>query len=188
MTAAATAALGLADHAGKLVDLSDSIGITVTGLQALQEAASQVGVSEEQLSTQLEKFSAVLGNLRDSNKGTIETFDRLGEGFAQQVANATSFEEALNLVYAQVNKLDTAAKSAALKELFGKGATGQGRIAQLISDAQGIQGFLAQMDKAGILTRKQAEEFDKLGDAITPRSRLPGWSSPRRLRDQRSRT
>src|SRR5262245_43450116 len=166
--AAATAALDLAEKAGKLRDLSDSLGLTTAQIQGLQHAASQVGVSDEQLTTGLEKFASVLGNLRDNNKGAIESFEKLGSGMAQQVASATTFREALDLVFNAMNKLDPAAKALVGGELFGRGGrTGFGRIADEAQKAGGsINDLVKALNPLDVLTRKEIEQFDDLGDAI----------------------
>ena len=171
--AAAVAALDLADKAGKLVDLSDTIGVTVVQLQALELAGAQVGLSADQVSGGLEKFGATLGSLRDSSKGTIEVFERLGEGFAQQVANATSVGDAFDLVANKLNSVDVVTRRLAEKEIFGKGGAGFGRLAAEVQKAGGsIDDLVSKMNPLDVITRKQAESWDRLGDSINENMKL----------------
>lgn len=166
---AAESALKLADEAGKLGDTADTIGTTVENLRALQLIGGEVGVESEKLTTGLEKFSGILGQVRDGAKGATDSFNNLSPGLADNVRNAKTFDEALQLVFTGLKNADTAAASLAARELFGKGGAGFARIAGAVEDVTKLGSTLNKLD---VITTTQAKTWDQLGDSIARNMKL----------------
>lgn len=164
--AAGEAAKALAQHAGELVDLSDTIGVSVEKIQALQLGAAQVGISSEQLSTGLERFTASLDSIRKGAGGAFEAVERMSPALAKQVQAAKTVASALDLVFKALGQVDTAERAAAAKEIFGRGGIGMTRLAALTEAAGGVEQYTASMHEADRITAAQAKRLDELGDTI----------------------
>jgi hypothetical protein len=168
---AASASLQLAEDMGKLADTAETIGITVEQLRALQLAAGEVGVSSEQLDTNLTKFTSVLGQVRDGSQSAYDSFNRLGAGLGDSVRSAKNEEQALNLVFEALRKADTASAALGARELFGKSGSGMVRLANATTT---IQALADSMNKLDIVTGTQAKTWDDLGDRINKNMSLAG--------------
>ncbi len=168
---AAKESLQFANDMGKLADTAETIGITVEQLRALQLAAGEVGVSSEQLDTNLTKFTSVLGQVRDGSKSAYDSFNRLGAGLGDSVRSAKTEEEALNKVFEALRKADTASAALGARELFGKGGAGMVRLANATTT---IQDLADSMNKLDIITGTQAKTWDDLGDRINKNMSLAG--------------
>lgn len=164
---AANEALKFADTAGKLVDLSDTTGLTVVQLQGLEAAAAQVGISWEQLTTATERFAVSMGKLNEADKGTVEALERLGQGTAQQVGSLTTMSDRLDAVFQALTKVDAASAALSAKELFGKAGVSIVRLAKATVEAGGsIDDLVSKLNALDVITRENAERWDRLGDTI----------------------
>lgn len=63
---------------GAMADQADALGISTDRLQAYMFAASNVGVSQEQMTSTLSRFNTKIGEANGGNKAAIEALDRLG--------------------------------------------------------------------------------------------------------------
>lgn len=167
--AAADAALQLANDAGKLADTADTIGVTFEQLRALQMVGGEVGVDSEKLSSGLEKFASVLGQVREGAQGATDSFDNLSPGLSNGVRNAKTMDQALQLVFQGLQKADTAAAALAARELFGKGGTGFVRIAAAATDVTKLADSVNRLD---VVTGEQGKSWDQLGDSISKNMKL----------------
>lgn len=161
---AAQAALALGDKAGKLVDFAETTRLSTDALQALQKAGSQVGLSFDQIATNIEKFSA---NFSQARRRTGEFYEQLLEvnpALARQISEARSVADAFDLynrAIAQANELDRIRLSRAA---FGRGGAGMVRLANYAQERGGLQGLIADMDRADIRSREFLQTLDEIAD------------------------
>jgi hypothetical protein len=158
---AAKAALNFADELGKLADTAETIGFTVEQLKALEVAAADVGISGEQLSGIMEKFSVTLGKAREGDDATLKSLNRLQAGLADAVRSAGTAPEKFQLVLDALGKVDTATAAVSAREIFGKSGLAAIRLAgtnlnELVKNMNAI-------DKAAIAN---AKSFDAIGDSV----------------------
>jgi hypothetical protein len=165
--AAADAALKLADRAGKLKDFAETTGFTVIELQALEKAGAQVGVSSESVTKALEKFSVEMQEVRLAAGGTYEKLLAIDPAMARNVASAGSLTKAYELISKAIKNTDLERANEIARAFFGRGGVEQTRLMRVVADADGLKGVIAELHEADIITAKQAERWDTLGDKIT---------------------
>lgn len=161
-----TAATNLADRAGKLKDFAETTGFTVIELQALEKAGAQVGVSAESVSKGLERFSVQMAELRLRTGETYEKLLAINPALAVQVSSATSLSRAYELVSTAIKNTDLERANALARAFFGRGGVEQTRLMRVVADAGGLKGVIADLHEADVITAKQAERWDTLGDKI----------------------
>ena len=66
------------DYASRLNDVSENLGVTTDFLQDFSFIMSQAGVSTEQSSKALEKFTRTLGDARQGEESAIKIFAKYG--------------------------------------------------------------------------------------------------------------
>jgi hypothetical protein len=169
--AASVAALKFAEDMGKLADTAETVGLAVEQLRALQMAAGEVGVSSEQLDTNLTKFTSVLGQVRDGSQSAYDSFNRLGAGLGDSVRSAKNEEQALNLVFEALRKADTASAALGARELFCKSGSGMVRLANATTT---LDNLAKSMNALDVITGAQAKSWDDLGDRINKNMALAG--------------
>src|SRR5262245_37776318 len=119
-TAAAHAALGFADKAGKLVDLSETIGLTTRQLQGLQIAGENVGISIDKIEALMSRFAATLGQVRDGEGDAAKKLNELDPALLRSVQSAQTIAEAYDVLAKALTKLDPAKAAEINKAFFGR--------------------------------------------------------------------
>lgn len=160
----AFAGQALAAAAG-LDEMSEQMGITTKGLQALQFSAVQNGVKLEQLETGIAKFSQKIGQAADGNKELIESLNGLGVKILDTNGKLMPTEKQLQSIATAILAIDDPAKrSAASVEWFGKAGA---KFQTVLKDMSGGLDDLAERTRrAGAMISKEAvEKLDKLSDS-----------------------
>ena len=107
--------------ADQLNDLSDRLGASASGLQAIQIAAAQAGGSAEAASTALAKMSSTIGDAMAGNKQASEAFSRLG--LSVQQLSTMKADEAFRAISDALARVPNSFERASLaQDVFGKGA------------------------------------------------------------------
>lgn len=154
----------LAAAAG-LDELAEQLGITATGLQALQFSAVQSGVKLEQLETGVSKFSQKMGEAAGGSKEMIEALDRIGVKVLDTNGKLRPTEDLLQNVAAAILKIDDPAKrAAAAVDFFGKAGT---RMLPMLADmAKGFDSMSDAAKRAGaMISADTIKKLDALGDS-----------------------
>lgn len=153
----------LAAAAG-LDELSEQLGVTTAGLQAMQFSAVQNGVKLEQLETGISKFSQKLGDAADGSKEVIEALDRLGVKNLDLAGKMRPTEDVLtDVARAIVSMEDPAKRSAAAVDLFGKTGT---RMLPMLKDIAGGFDEMGRKarDAGAFIERETIEKLDRMAD------------------------
>jgi hypothetical protein len=153
------------DSAGGLGEQAKALGVSTTALQEFRFAATQTGLSTEQMDNALGQFSKRLGEAMVTGKGKfIQGLEQIGLSLEDLKGKTES--EQIALIADGINKLGTEAeKSAAQVAFFGK--SGQAMATLLGEGSKGIKAFADEAERAGIILSegdiaKADETADKL--------------------------
>lgn len=134
------ASINAADEARKL---AQAAGVTTEAFTGLQWAASQSGVSTNDLSTAFARLNRTAVQAANGGKSQAELFQRLGVSVTDAAGAVRSGDQLLVDLAARFAELpDGAEKSAMAIELFGR--SGARLIPLLNSGADGIAALVAQ--------------------------------------------
>jgi hypothetical protein len=113
------------DYASSLGEVAQQLGVTTKDLQEYRYAASQVGISQEEIDKGLAKLTVTMGQARDGAKKPVAAFQELSNILGKDVLeNAATAGDAIPLISDALSKVQDPARRAALEvQLFGK--TGQ---------------------------------------------------------------
>lgn len=167
-----TSSLALADTAGQLKDFSETTGFTVTQLQALQNAASQVGVAGESVTKGLERFSVAMDDLKKGVGPTYEALLEINPALAKQFTQVNSLADAWDLFSKAVKQSDLEQANKLARAVFGRSGVELTRLARATDDAGGMQGVVTGLKEIDRITEQQATKWDNLGDAISQNMKL----------------
>jgi hypothetical protein len=168
--AAADAALAMGQRAGALRDMNETVGLSVESLQALQIAAGRTGVSSEQLTTGIEKFSASLSEIREQSGAAFEALERINPALARQAAGAATVEDAFAAISEALKEATKEDANFAAKSIFGKGGIGMVRVIKEMSD--GLEDFTQGVRNSIVITEEMSTKWDDLSDSISENMRL----------------
>ena len=147
-----------------LDELAEQLGITTTGLQALQFSAVQNGVKLEQLETGISKFSQKMGEAAGGSKEMVEALTALGVKNLDVQGKLRPTEALLSEVAAAITKIeDPAKRSAAAVDFFGKAGS---RMLPMLSDIASGTDAMAAAAKAGgaMIDASIIKSLDKMSD------------------------
>lgn len=152
-------------EAADLEETADQIGVTTRGLQALQFAAAQNGISVDQLSTAIGKFSQNIGNAAEGEKSAIENLEKLGIKILDVKGNLLPTEDLLVEAAKKIMAIEDPAKRvAAAVDLFGK--AGKAMLPLLAELAKGMDVLSDKAKNAGaIFSEDVGKKLDALADA-----------------------
>jgi hypothetical protein len=154
------------DAAGGLGELASQAGVSTTALQSYQYAASQAGMTAEEMQTALTKLTKSIGDAVDGEKAAIEGFRAMGVSILDAQGKTRSTEAVLKDIADAYQRSGDKAKAAAdLTELFGR--SGQKLIPVLSQGAQGLSDFEQAAIRAGVvLDEKAIKQADEAADKI----------------------
>lgn len=155
----------LADRSGKMVDFSESTGLSTTALQALVKAGAAVGIEADKIGSGFERFSTQLDELRRGSGGLYDALNRIDPLLTREMATTRDAAEAwdvLNKARERAATLDQ--KNALSKAVFGKGGVGMGRLQDASIDAGGMGGLIGQLREVSVLTTEQMKRWDDMKD------------------------
>jgi hypothetical protein len=170
--ATVSASLELSRRAGDLRDLSGTVGLTTTQLQALEIAGEDVGISLENIRTSTERFAASLGQIREGSGEAAKSLNDISPALLRAVQSADTVAQAFDVIVKALANMDKAQAALLSRQLFGRGGTGIIRLAEVIAAAGGIDQFAASLNRLDLISGKQLKTLDDLGDAFNRNMRL----------------
>jgi len=150
----------------RLQKVSLQLGVTVEELEILQFAASQSGVSTDQLNTALQKFTRNVGEAEQGTAAQKEAFEALGVSISDSQGNLKGTSELFAEVAQSISGIESPAQKAAIAtDLFGR--AGIELLPLLNSGAIGIDQFGQKLrDAGGIVGTDAANAFSTFNDQI----------------------
>lgn len=144
-----------------LKEASQNVGVTVEALQELRFAASQTGVSSENLNVALIRISKAIGELELGKKGAVDAFKAIGLSVDDLKGKAP--EVAIGIIADALNKLPNEQQRIALgSAIMGRGFA---QLLPLIKEGSaGLNQFAEESRRNGQLTTEQAAKLDDLAD------------------------
>lgn len=157
---------GSLEATGGLGEFAQQLGVSTDFLQEMQYAATQVGLSQDDLATSFAKLTANIGGALEGNKQLQLSFKNLGVSIVDAGGNVKSTEDVFREVVAAISKIPNAAqRAAAAKDLMGKSA--QKMMPLLEGGAQGLRDMeKAARDAGAVIDGSTIEAADKAADAI----------------------
>ena len=147
-----------------LDELAEQLGITTTGLQALQFSAVQNGVKLEQLETGISKFSQKMGDAANGSKDMVDALNAIGVKNLDVQGKLRPTEALLQDVAEAITKIDDPARrSAAAVDFFGKAGS---RMLPMLGDIASGTDAMAAAAKAGgaMIDASIIKSLDKMSD------------------------
>ena len=150
----------------RLQKVSLQLGVTVEELEILQFAASQSGVSTDQLNTALQKFTRNVGEAEQGTAAQKDAFEALGISIQDSQGNLKGTSELFAEVSQSISGIESPAQKAAIAtDLFGR--AGIELLPLLNTGASGIAGFGQTLrDAGGIIGTDAANAFSKFNDTL----------------------
>ena len=170
----------------RLQKVSLQLGVTVEELEILQFAASQSGVSTDQLNTALQKFTRNVGEAEQGTAAQKEAFEALGVSISDSEGNLKGTSALFSEVAQSISGIESPAQKAAIAtDLFGRagiellpllnsGAIGIDQFGQKLRDAEGIVGtdaanaFSTFNDEIDLLQRSMRGKLAPILVAVIP--------------------
>lgn len=154
------------EFASALGEQAQQLGVTTKELQEYRYAATQAGLSQDEMDTALSKLTRNLGEAAKGSKAQAEAFAKLGINIRDANGNIKSagaiipeIAEALKGVH------DPAERAAALVDLFGK--SGQKLEPLLAGGAAGVNNLRDAAQRLGIvLSDRQIQQADDTADKL----------------------
>jgi hypothetical protein len=111
----------LASTADRLVKTSNSIGITAQRLAELTFVGDRLGVSQDVITTGLQRLNKNMGDLRTGTGTMLEAIGRLDSSLYKQLKTATNTSEAFEMIIEASTKMqDPFKKTTLLVSAFGR--------------------------------------------------------------------
>ncbi len=159
--AVSAGAIGLAIHtaqsAAKMLELSQSTGVSVSTLSGFAFVAKQSGVDSEAMTKGLEKLSKSIFTAATAAPGTVNAFTRMGISVRDsngQVKDAGQVMEEIAGKFS--NMQDGAVKTGLAMQLFGKG--GAAVIPMLNEGREGMEHWIETAKSLGIILDTETAE------------------------------
>jgi len=153
-------------YASSLGEVAQQLGVTTKQLQTFRYAATQVGVSQEEMDQGLSKLTKSLGDAALGAKQDAKVFAALGISLKNADGSIRTAGDALPLLADALAQIEDPAKRAALEvQIFGRAgqkldtllAGGSGAIAELSTEAERL---------GIILSDQQIQRADDTADKI----------------------
>lgn len=154
------------DAVGGLGELAEQLGVSTDALQVYQYAATQAGMTNEELETGLARLTRTIGEAAEGEKKALDAFNALGVGILDANGKLRSSEAILIDLAARIAAIDDPARRAALAvEFFGK--SGQKLLPLLSGGAEGFAALEREARGAGaVLSAGQIADADKTADKL----------------------
>lgn len=155
-------AVGLASN---LTDVSTQLGINVVSLQALQAAAINTGVAEDQLAMALQRTKLFAQDAAEGGSAQLEVLQKLGIN-AQLFASVPLDKKFEMIAKAAANSKDQGQAFNAVADIFG--AKVGPKMTTLLKEAARGMGTLTEEAKANglVMETSTIAALDKAGDSI----------------------
>jgi hypothetical protein len=159
------------EYASSLGEQAQQLGVTTRALQEYRYAATQTGVSQEEMDNALSMGTKRLGEAAAGAKPTAEAYKKLGVEIRDAGGNVRNFGDLIPEIAEGISKLPSEAEqAAAATKIFGKSA--QSLMPFLKEGKSGIDELRNAAQRLGIVLseeqiRKADEAADKLGQLKT---------------------
>ncbi|VVT16376.1 conserved hypothetical protein [Sphingomonas sp. EC-HK361] len=156
------------EYASSLGEVAQQLGVTTKDLQEYRYAATQVGISQEEIDKGLAKLTVSMGQARDGVKKPVAAFRELSDLLGKDVLqNAATAGDAIPLIADALAKVQDPAQRAAIEvALFGK--TGQRLDTLLSGGSEAIDGLRDAAQRMGVvLSDKQIADADQTADRLS---------------------
>lgn len=167
VVAALKGAVGVGlEYASSLAETAQQLGVTSAALQEYRYAASQVGISQEEMDQGLSKLTKSIGAAASGAKIQVEAFRQLGVGIKDAKGNVIDAGAAIPKLADGLAKIKSPAERATLElALFGK--TGQKLDNLLAGGSAAVNELRDAAHKLGIvLSDKQIQDADNTADKL----------------------
>jgi hypothetical protein len=163
-----TAAAKALDYASSLDEVSQQLGVTSKDLQEYRYAATQVGISQEEMDKGLARLTVTMGQARAGVEKPKAAFKELSDLLGKDVLkSAATAGDAIPLISDALAKVqDPAARAALEVALFGK--TGQKLDTLLAGGSDAVNQLRdAARDLGLVLSDEQIQNADKTADKLS---------------------
>lgn len=163
ITSAAMAGL---EYASSLGEVAQQLGVTTRDLQVYRYAASQAGISQDEMDAGLSKLTRSIGEAAAGSKKQVEAFREIGVSVVDANGKLRTAGEVIPRIADGLAKIEDPASRARIEvDLFGK--AGQ-KLDTLLSGGSGaISDLAAQADKLGIvLSDRLIQQADDAADKM----------------------
>lgn len=152
------------DYAASLGEVAQQLGISTDALQTYQFAATQAGLSQDEMRSALQRLTRTLGEAKVGGDSAVRAFRAIGIT-GRELANLTT-EQAMRRIADAVASIPDPTKRAALEvEFFGK--AGQKLDTMLAGGSAAIDGLAASANQLGIvLSAEQIQKADETADKL----------------------
>lgn len=152
------------DSAGGLGEQAAQIGVSTKALQEYRFAATQVGLSTQEMELGLQQLTRRLGDAAQGAKAPSEALERLGLSVEQIRGMDTG--DVIPLIAQGIAALpDPAQRAAVAVDLFGK--SGQKLLPLLENGAAGVEAFRIQAQQLGVvLSEGEIAKADETADKL----------------------
>lgn len=168
VTAIGAAAARALDLASALGETAQQLGVTTKDLQEYRYAASQVGISQDEMDQGLRKLTLSMGQARDGVDKPKKAFAELSELLGKDVlTSAQTAGDAIPLIADALAKVQDPAQRAALEvELFGK--TGQKLDTLLAGGSDSVNELRDAAQSLGlVLSEDEIQSADQTADKLS---------------------
>lgn len=154
------------DYASSLGEVAQQLGVTTKTLQEYRYAATQVGISQEEMDNGLARLTRSMGQAVAGSKAQIQAFESLGINIREFVSSGRDAGDLLPLIANGLKGMQTAAQRAAVETaIFGK--AGQKLDTLLAGGADQINNLRDAANRLGVvLSDRQIQNADDTADKL----------------------
>lgn len=138
----------LASEAGRIKDLSDTLGLTTTQVQALTDAGSKFALTDDKIAAALQRFSASMNEFREGNGALFRIIQQIDPALAEQLALARDLGKEIDILGKVYEKAGTRA-TALSRAAFGRTGFIFGELIKDIGRGGGIENLTAEFARSG---------------------------------------
>lgn len=163
ITSAAMAGL---EYASSLGEVAQQLGVTTRDLQVYRYAASQAGISQDEMDAGLSKLSRTIGEAADGSKKQVAAFREIGVSVTDANGKLLTAGEVIPRIADGLAKIEDPATRARIEvDLFGK--AGQKLDTLLAGGSGAINDLATQADKLGlVLSDRLIQQADDAADKL----------------------
>lgn len=157
---------GSLEYASSLGETAQQLGVTTDALQEYRYAATQVGLSQEEMDKALEQLTRRIGEAANGTKAQAEAFKVLGVSVKDANGNVINAGDAIPKLADALQKVHNPAQRAAiLTDLFGK--AGQKLEPLLSGGSAAVNELRDAAHKLGVvLSEEQIQKADDTADKL----------------------
>lgn len=154
------------EYASSLGEQAQQLGVTTDALQVYRYAATQVGLSSEEMDQALSQLTRRIGEAASGTKAQAEAFDKLGITVKDVTGNVLETGDAIPMIADALSRIESPAERAAIElDLFGR--AGQKLEPLLAGGSAAINNLAKAAHEAGaVLSPELIRNADDAADAL----------------------